>query len=315
MKNKLKKSKIIVPALALITATTVASVTGTVAWFSANRVATATAKFQATDSEGALMIKTNKGVGTSVASDIAWGTTSAVTVDGLLTHGSYNAASDGATSGLLYVANITEHTSTDEDDTATYEVDGYTSKGDIDDNTGDNISASTLPWCAGQTTDTTPKKIWYAVSWTISIKLAAEGNASTTKMVFVDFNKTTFSNNENVNQGFRVALMDGTHTYVIGKDTQKKHVIGTSKGSTEEWSTYHQFGESYTKVVDNTSKTNAETTANGFLFELNGTDEQNLTAVAWYEGEDTNVVSYTDGTTFTPSDLSLNFYCRQTLTD
>ena len=43
MKNKFKKSKIIVPALTLITATTVASVTGTVAWFTATRAVTVSA--------------------------------------------------------------------------------------------------------------------------------------------------------------------------------------------------------------------------------------------------------------------------------
>lgn len=307
MKNKFKKSKIIVPALALITATTVASVTGTVAWFSANRVATATANFSATDSEGNLLLKTVAGVGTTVESTVDYATTNAVTVDGVLTHGSYNAAANGATTGNLYVANISEGT------TGSYQIDGYTSKGTISGNTGDTISASSLPWCAGKTSGTDNKKIWYAVSWTVSIKLASEGNTSTTKMVFVDFSKTTFSDKADVNQGFRVALMDTAHTYIIGADNQKNHVTGTSTSNVENWSTYHQFGESYTKVQDNASKTAVETETNGFLFELNGTEAKELTVVAWYEGEDTNVVSSSTNN-FNPSDLSLNFYCRQTLT-
>ena len=306
MKNKFKKSKIIVPALALITTTTVASVTGTVAWFSANRAATVTAQFQATDSEGSLLVKTAAGVGTTVATDVDYATTNAVTVDGKLTHGSYNASTSGGTDGLLYVANISE----DSTDASKYVVDGYSSKGKIEDNTGTNISASNLPWCAGEESD--GSKIWYAVSWTVSLKLKTAGNTSTTKMAFVDFNKSTFSDAVDVNNGFRVAILDGEHTYIIGKDSTATHVI--SETSTGTWNPYHQFGESYTKVKDNASKTTAETVANGFLFELDGTEAKDLTVVAWYEGEDTNVVSK-DTNKFNASDLSLNFYCRQTLTD
>ena len=306
MKNKFKKSKIIVHALALITATTVASVTGTVAWFSANRVATATAQFQATDSEGALMIKTIAGIGTTVNTDQNYASTNAVTVDGLLTHGSYNASANGVVDGNLYVANITEG-----DDG--YEINNYEDKGTIAGNSGDTISPSSYPWMAGTKVDgTSTKKVWYAVSWKVSIKLAAEGNASATKMVFVDFNKTTFGNKTDVNQGFRVALMDTAHTYIIGNDEQKNHVKGTTTSDVEEWSVYHQFGESYTKVKDNESKADAEKVEKGFLFELEGTTAKELTVVAWYEGEDTNVVT-DENNTFSVSDLSLNFYCRQTL--
>ncbi len=64
MKNKFKKSKIIVPALALITATTVASVTGTVAWFTANRVATVTgSNFALSNNEGDLKITVTNPIG------------------------------------------------------------------------------------------------------------------------------------------------------------------------------------------------------------------------------------------------------------
>ena len=314
MKNKLKKSKIIVPALALITATTAASVTGTVAWFSANRAATVTASFQATDSEGNLLLKSTKGVGTTVASS-TFATTSAVTVDGKLTHGSYNAADSGATTGELYVADISEPT----EENTNYSVVGYTSHGAISGNTGDNITPTTYPWMAGKTADTTPVKIWYAVSWTVSIKLESIGNASATNMVFVDFNKTTFGNDTDVNAGFRVALMDGTHTYIIGNDDVTSHVTGAAtteakaKNAVGDWDPYHQFGETYTKVKDNVSKTTAETVTNGFLFELADTDPKDITVVAWYEGEDPAVTSGENS--FTASDLSLNFYCRSTIND
>ena len=304
----MKKSKILIPAVAVLALSVGASVTGTVAWFSANRAATVTAQFKAVDAEGALQVLAKKGVGTTTT-DTKAATTSAVTVDGSLTHGSYNAAEKGATTGNLYVANISEHTSTGEGDTATYEVTGYTSKGTIAGNTGTTVTPSAYPWMAGE--DTSKNKIWYAVSWTVDISLASDGNASATKMVFVNFNKTTFSDATDVNNGFRVALMDEAHTYIIGKDAQKNHVTGTGKSDVKEWGTYHQFGETYTAVEDNSSKTAAEVETNGYLFELTGTTAKTVTCVAWYEGEDTNVVSNT-ANKFNASDLTLSFYCRQT---
>ena len=86
----MKKSKILIPAVAVLALSVGASVTGTVAWFSANRAATVTAQFKAVDAEGALQVLAKKGVGTTTT-DTKAATTSAVTVDGSLTHGSYNA--------------------------------------------------------------------------------------------------------------------------------------------------------------------------------------------------------------------------------
>ena len=305
----MKKSKILIPAVAVLALSVGASVTGTVAWFTSSRTATVSAGvFESKALSANLKVKSTALVGmTTVDSEAT--DKSTITVDGALTHGSYNAAESGATTGNLYVANISEHTSTGDSDTATYEVTGYTSKGTIASNTGTTVTPSAYPWMAGE--DTSKNKIWYAVSWTVEISLASDGNASATKMVFVNFNKTTFSNNVDVNNGFRVALMDGAHTYIIGKDEQKKHVTGTTTENVEEWETYHQFGETYTAVEDNSSKAAAEVKTNGYLFELTGTTAKTVTCVAWYEGEDTNVVSNT-ANKFNASDLTLSFYCRQT---
>jgi len=88
MKNKFKKSKIIVLALALITATTVASVTGTVAWFTANRAVTVTLNaFASTKLESNLEVTLTSGNGTSVNSS----NSKQIDIDGKLTHGSYDA--------------------------------------------------------------------------------------------------------------------------------------------------------------------------------------------------------------------------------
>ena len=65
----MKKSKVIVPALALIAFSTAASITGSVAWFTASRKSTVTAgNFQVVNMTNNLTTEVGAGVGTSVGS-------------------------------------------------------------------------------------------------------------------------------------------------------------------------------------------------------------------------------------------------------
>lgn len=80
----MKKSRIIIPALAMIAFSMAASISGAVAWFTAQRTASIDAGTYA-------VIKTTSGLSASVSSGVgttASGTT--VTVDGLLTDGSFD---------------------------------------------------------------------------------------------------------------------------------------------------------------------------------------------------------------------------------
>ncbi len=66
----MKKSKIIIPALAVIAFSTVASITGTVAWFTASKTATiTTGDFAVVKAEGSLSVACDYGVGTAIAND------------------------------------------------------------------------------------------------------------------------------------------------------------------------------------------------------------------------------------------------------
>ena len=63
----MKKSKVIIPALSLIAFSMAASITGAVAWFTANRVATVTAgEFAVVNTTSALDVSLATGVGTSI---------------------------------------------------------------------------------------------------------------------------------------------------------------------------------------------------------------------------------------------------------
>ena len=69
---KMKKSKIIVPALGLLLLSTAASVTGTVAWFTATKEVTVTAgEFEVSSTTGDLKVTATAKVGTTVASGTA----------------------------------------------------------------------------------------------------------------------------------------------------------------------------------------------------------------------------------------------------
>lgn len=82
----MKKSKIIVPALGLLLLSTAASVSGTVAWFTANRTYdTSISNIAVVSTTGSLKGTFESGVGTTASTDSI-----AVTSGAVLTHGSLN---------------------------------------------------------------------------------------------------------------------------------------------------------------------------------------------------------------------------------
>ena len=66
----MKKTKIIIPALAMMAVTAAAGISGSVAWFTANRVATVTAgQFAVVNTTSDLKVELDDGVGTDVTAD------------------------------------------------------------------------------------------------------------------------------------------------------------------------------------------------------------------------------------------------------
>ena len=336
MKNKFKKSKIIVPALALITATTAASVTGTVAWFTAARTATVNAtSFESKAQTSNLKVKTSTYVGTTDATATA-GATASIGVDGVLTHGSYNANATGT--GELYVADFGG------DDGV---ITGYTSKGNVSEATTTDAAQTETAhskWLAELAQDGVEgsKNIWYGVAWKMTFSVDNAGTLSTDTHLFFDPTATTFTDNNKGQtiEGLRIAFFAGSDdsaelTVVGGLKTSteaEKHVkqSGTIKYTTtkkEDGSSittsdandfveafadgvYHKYGETVTKAVDADAKTLASHDCHlGVIDKTNGLT---VTAVAWYEGEDSKVVS-----TSTMSNVvaSLSFYSRNTITN
>ena len=312
MKNKFKKSKIIVPALALITATTVASVTGTVAWFTATRAVTVSATtFETRTENSSLSVVTTADTKSGTKKETSTANT-AIIVDGCLTHGSYNAIKNDA--GNLYSPVIDESTAS---------VSSYNDLGTVSnhiDGSDDGTTMATNKWWAS--TDSSNTKIWYGVSWTMTFSQAADPNGYTNYLLFdpsgseIEENNSSASSTNHTLPGFRVALMTSTNCIVVGGDNNQKHVTGTNATSNEwdastKYTTFNATG--VTKVADNATNI---TTNDMYLGSINATSGIVVTAVAWFEGEDTDAITtkLSDGTTdriMSKVNTSLNFYSRK----
>jgi len=326
----MKKNKILIPALAVLAFSTVASVTSTVAWFSSVSAATVSStSFQVTEVGGNLEIEYGEGVGTAKKYDTTdtskvigiqpktYGSgTSAVTSS--LTHGSFD-----HNSGYVYTAN-TEDTSL------------YVSKGDI---------TVASPTETDFMQDATKKK-FNAYTFKITFKYGSADNSGPN-----DYNRGLYFNSSgssiactptlaagttNAGRGFRVAFISdddsqkcvwspetglkysngntpasgATATSYVKKSTSDTTGTKTAYSSTEYGSDgvlcYQGDGSAVISANETGSTTRKDylgkfTSTNGYIV---------VTCVVWFEGcDDVNVVT---GTSFLPSvDASMKFYVRK----
>ena len=323
MKNKFKKSKIIVPALALITATTVASVTGTVAWFTANRAITVDASnFVATKLESNLTVETEAGNGTYTSDNATGITTTTQTADNKttnnkLTHGSYNA--QNAAAGSLYVAKVSD------DGT---KVDSFTDLGKEEDALDEGVTTSSNNWLARSIAgDSETNNIWYGLSWKMTFTLDSTSN--TTDYLLLDPAGSSFTDNSSKDNttlnGFRIAFMTTDSFFVLGKDSTVTHCPATITNNEDVSQTisyanytvgtdYQVVGASVTKASDEYS--DAQSTALALnkynLGEIDATNGLTVTCVAWYEGSDTAVADKNSSGDINMSNITatLSFYTR-----
>lgn len=312
----MKKSKILIPAFAVLALSVGASVTGTVAWFTANRSVSFSSSFGVMDSEGALSIKLkgNDRTGTSIKDTES----TIVDVDGKLTNGSY-AANQNA-DGSLYVANLNGYL--DDKGDLKYDIVNYRDLGNIDaqKDTSPAGTPSDPKWKAGTKKDGENSiNFWYGVSWEATFTLG-DGNISGASYLLIDLKETSIGDTVNLaNKGFRIAVMGGDKTkealVLSANPTEKHYVDGVdvpTSGTYPEFSRVEQFSKtSYTRVVDDTSKKTL-LNDNGYIatFPSEGTKSITLTFVAWFEGSDPNVKS---GNATGLPDLSakLSFYARR----
>ncbi len=324
MKNKFKKSKIIVPALALITATTVASVTGTVAWFTASRVATVNSSFFESQTLNSNMkVKTTALVGTKDATTTA-AETASITVNGKLTHGSYNAqkitSDNDNAQGHLYVARVNG----DLNPAVVTAYDDYGTEKAAETNGTALTVESHSKWAASVGT-AADSNVWYAVAWSMEFSVTNSSTLAENSALFFDPTSTEFTDAETSGktiQGLRIALMTSENYVVVGGlatngTESEKHVVSSWDGkqgsasdhvgsfnASGQTAHYFKYGDTLATAnddVENTLKAHA-----GYLGKL-ANNKITVTAVAWFEGEDSSVITTS---TMSKVTASLKFYSR-----
>ena len=269
--KKFNKSKVIIPALAMIALTTAASATGTVAWFTANRATTVeTGSFVAFDDNRGLRITAANVIGTSVEGNV-------VTPLGSLTDGSYD------------FTKVWTDVARDDGEQPTAYVEA---------------PASLLSGAK----DASGNDVYYAVQWTYTIGLT-NTTGTLAKSVDVMFDLSSAFANAVANStapGFRIAMKCGDEQLVFGNNSATgadKHVA-TASTTANFGDIYLTNNASYEKLADGVDHSTADEYL-GTIAAANGTLTVNCTA--WYEGTDPSVVSANAMSSVT---ATLKFYAR-----
>ena len=305
MKKNFKKSKfVILPALATLVLTSVATVTGTAAWFSANRAVTVSgSKFETKVLDGNLKVAITKGVG--IAEDVTAGTEVSATVDGCLTHGSYNAAAGSA--GSLYVANLDDAGNTED----------YSDRGNVSDAVMMETKRTTFSdWFAGKTGDkNNQKNIWYGVSWTMKFTTETT-NQTSVALQFDPANSTISQDNEGGEtiKGLRIAFMTNNKLVVASGDkaepepsTSLKHVTSTTQTGNFDTGIFYKIGDKTVGVAKDYA--DDMISRDTYLGDV-GVGGLDVTVVAWFEGEDPSIVN-DNVNKLSSVATSLQFYARR----
>ena len=272
--TKLKKSAVVIPALARIAVTAAASVSGTVAWFTANRAVSATAStFTAYDDNGSLEITAAAGKGTTVTNN------KNVSVLGDLTDASFD------------FTNVWTDVRDDDGNAPT----AFTRVTDASYKTGSTNKAN--------------KEVYYAVDWTYTITLTSKTKDNVD--LFFDLSSTFARRAANdTSNGFRIAMVAGEGTskqqLVWGVDGVKTHVSAVDTADSEfDANEYTQTVSDYSKRADGGA---GASNAKEYLGTFTPTSISiTITCTAWFEGTDPAVVS---GNTRSSLSATRKFYAR-----
>ena len=298
----MKKSRIIIPALAMIAFSVAASITGTVAWFTATRTANIDAGTYAVVKTTANLTKTvTAGIGTSVTDNV-------VTVDGVLTDGSFDHA---GTNKYIYAP----------------------------DKTGAKVGsryalASATASNLTRGTDESSNTIYTAVTW--NVKFSMEFGASGSDIgLFLDLSTSVFdpdqdsvaSGKQDTAKGFRMAFIPtgdnaASGTTRVFADLQAAANCKYVNGEPAVGAAL-PAGASYSSpiLIDNSSDAElADSYASSavssmtnyfgtFTFAANTTVDLEFKVVCWFEGTDPNIVNGDESheTVFNDVSVSLDF--------
>ena len=324
--KKIKKSAVVIPALARIAVTAAASVSGTVAWFTANRSVTVNASnFTAQSQNGDLTISLVDNTLLGVTED-----TDSKSVK--------RADNSVLTDASFDLANL--YTKVRDDDG---NVTGFQNLGAIKSDSTEGGTVFNSNWSANAGSNVT---LFYAVSWTW--KFTYTFTSDTTDMaLYFDLGESSFafkaaqvggntvdmngthkdSYTGDVSKGFRLAMVSGASEANEPKNivwapngaNVKTHVSGTKENETAPFldSEFHADVETanYTKATDvlNGKDNNISAANNAYCYLgrlTKAANNFNVVCTAWFEGTDTtNVVNSAQNVAVSATQ---KFYVRKT---
>lgn len=330
MKNTSKKSKfVILPALATLVMTSVATVTGTAAWFTAARTTTVTTNaFASVKTTSSLTCSVEGLANSGIKTTATAGTIELANSNNKLTHGSYDAKADK--SGNLYVAQLNDDANNDN-----AAVTGYRELGTAENHAPTETGTQTVTSNKWKQSENN----WYGFAWIMTFTYTSSTFGDERNYLLFDVNSSSFkdadSNKDKVTAmpSFRIAFMTGSKLLVVGGDEVTTHVTGTTKeniGNFVKTDATNANNENYACINDTTVKfnddSNAITTSKLNLGEFTkptaGTSSTlTVTCVAWYEGTDPyvadKITEKTDEHTSNEANIemssitsTLNFYTR-----
>ena len=290
----MKKSRIIIPALAMIAFSVAASITGTVAWFTANRTAKIDAgTYAVVKTTSNLNCSVDSGIGTTATDNLA-GVTDVIAVNGKLTDGSFDHA---GTNKYIYAP----------DGTGTKVGSEYAL-----------ASATEANLTRGTTTggDT----IYTAVTWEVEFSLefgsAAGGNdiglyLDLAHSKFTPQGSAAASGQQDTSKGFRMAFVPkGTNasngkTHVFAdlqtaancKYVGGEPAVGTVLAGTETaYANYIVIDSSSDAALNDAGYTESASATmpnyfGKFAFAADTTVTLTFDVVCWFEGTDPNIVN------------------------
>ena len=299
----MKKSKIIVPALGILLLSTAASISGTVAWFTASRTfSTQVGEVGVASIDGNLSGVVAGNVGTKEAKSEGSAVNDKIlfqNADGqpsVLTDASYN---DVTSSKMLY---------TDEP---------IQSEANNGVNTSKFLEVGTEgnSWkAASKTVETVTTNYYYAVSWDITLTYtyaAVENDVH----IFLDKANSTFSSQLTLKTGFRLCLEDSQLTNSLvyapfSEDETISHVSSTT--GTTATTNVIKSNTSVTPAADNLSAAAAKEVPGYLGTVTKASNSLSIHVVCWLEGLDANVITANIDAAKVISG-TLAFYCRNAL--
>ena len=286
----MKKTRIIIPALAMIAFSVAASITGTVAWFTANRTVSIDAgTYAVVKTSSDLSCTVADGIGTTATNS---GSTHGISVTGKLTDGSFDHV---GTNHYIYAPNLAGTKVSSE-----YAM----------------ASATAANLTRGTTADS--KTIYTAVTWDVTFTVqfsSSTGNIG----LFLDLSTSVFTpgsgtigaNNQDTAKGFRMAFIPTgsnasngvAHVFADLQEASKCTYVGGEPAVGGNLTATAYSGTALIDSSDNSGLEDvyAESSVSSmnnyfgkFVFAENTAVSLQYKVVCWFEGTDENIVNGDD---------------------